>query len=79
VDGCLIPSERGGHEPAVFDRCYWAADGEEPVLVDALSGGSKYEVEGQEIDHHVPLKRSYCDENGIAYLVFVDPAAGEFS
>ncbi len=80
VDGCLIPSDRGGTEPAVFDRCYYRGDdGEEQVLADTLSGGSEYEVSQQEAEKHVELKRSYCDENGIAYRVFVDQQFAAFS
>jgi len=80
VDACLIPSDRGGTEPAVFDRCYYRGDdGEEQVLVDTLSGGSEYEVSQQEAEKHVALKREWCEAQGIRYLVHIDGLLAAFS
>lgn len=72
VDGCLIPDDRGGHEPAIFSRCYFATEGEEVVLVDVLAGGSEHEVSQQEAAQHTVLKREFCEAQGYRYVVHVN-------
>jgi hypothetical protein len=80
VEGCLVPSSKlGEREAAVFSRSYYPVDGEERVLVDTLSGGSKAEVAEQEAAAQVERKRSWCKATGIRYIVFIDPTLSDFS
>jgi hypothetical protein len=79
-DGCVLPGEDDEDgEAATFDRYYFATDGEEPVLVDELPGGSAVEVAEQETARHVAVKRAWCKARGVEYIVHIDPLLAAWS
>lgn len=80
AEDCLLPAhENERAEARQFDRYYFASDGQEAVLVDALPGGSEVEVAQQEADRQVALKRKWAEGRGVRYIVFVDPLLAAFS
>lgn len=55
-------------EPETFDRLYWDP---ERLVIDILTG-EESEREAEAEEKHVAFKRSWCEENGIRYVVLTD-------
>jgi hypothetical protein len=72
VDDCLLPAppDSEQRDAAVFDRYYWPDDGQEAVLVDVLLAGPSRP--DQEAAKQCELKKRWCAERGVKYLVVVD-------
>jgi hypothetical protein len=77
---CLLPLDptvsENNHQPAVFDRYYFAAGDAEPVFVDTVPGGP--ERAEQEAKKHIAVKRRWCKKRGAKYIVRIDDATTYF-
>jgi hypothetical protein len=58
-----------GHE-AVFDRYYFPTGGEQAVFVDTVPGG--LERARHEAEKQVAMKRKWCRQHGVKYMVVVE-------